>query len=117
MKGRLEKLRALRERLDEEIAAEEHLQQQAAAAQARAEAEAAFAGKVRDALEAEETARLGEVPPCGTERAYQRHRYVGELPLPQGDPCGCQEAHRVHSREEHVRRVARQVLEDLGVTA
>lgn len=40
--------------------------------------------------------------PCGTEKAYQRHRWeyhqhgLGDWPLPADDPCGCRAAHRAH---------------------
>lgn len=51
-------------------------------------------------------------PPCGTETAYQRHRWratkgLEEWPLPVTDPCGCKAAHARHNR-------LRQALRDEG---
>lgn len=39
-------------------------------------------------------------PECGTESAYQWHRYHqrDNWPLPADDPCGCRAAHRDHTR-------------------
>jgi hypothetical protein len=74
---RLQKLYALRGRVNEEIAA----------------LEAASRALVKPS----------EPPPgppeptfCGTERGYQWHRYNDRdnWPLPLDDPCGCRAAHR-----------------------
>lgn len=39
-----------------------------------------------------------DVPECGTESAYQRHRHYGTIPGPD-DECGCRAAHAAHNRE------------------
>jgi hypothetical protein len=39
--------------------------------------------------------RRDHVPPCGTEQAYQRHRYYGE---PRDELCKA--AHRLHNRAQ-----------------
>jgi hypothetical protein len=50
---------------------------------------------------AEETGRrirrADYVPPCGTETAYQRHRYLGE---PRDELCKA--AHRLHNRSQRL---------------
>lgn len=43
-----------------------------------------------------------ELRPCGTEAAYQRHRYNGEAPCAE-----CVEAHRVQSLKDQKAMVAR----------
>ena len=47
-------------------------------------------------------------PSCGTEAAYQWHRYHERdtWPLPAADPCGCREAHRIHERVREGRDIA-----------
>lgn len=42
-----------------------------------------------------------EIPPCGTESAYQRHRWLGEQ-CPEGDTC--KRAHARHTAETAARR-------------
>jgi hypothetical protein len=84
---RLAKMYALRARLDEEIAAEEKL----------------------IGAEAHRKSRRSkfDVPPCGTEAGYQRHRYRGERLDAENDPCGCIAGHaaynRARSRERRLR--------------
>jgi hypothetical protein len=90
---RLAKMYALRARLDEEIAAEEKLA----------------------AVPASKRRRRSryDVPPCGTESAYQRHRYRGERLDTATDPCGCVAAHRAHNtarRRERRLRIRRAVI-------
>lgn len=75
---RLAQMYALRARLDQEISAAEKL-----------------AG-----VEAQRKNRRSrhEIPKCGTETAYQRHRYRGERLDPATDECGCVAAHNEHNR-------------------
>lgn len=92
---RLAKMYALRERLDAEIAAEERL-----------------AGVEAQKRKRTRRSRY-DVPPCGTESAYQRHRYRGERLDTETDPCGCIAAHRAHNtarRRERRLRIRRAVM-------
>lgn len=84
---RLEKLRALRAKVADEVTREEI------------------------ALGIRRTRRSRHVrPDCGTEAGYQWHRYrakkdpVGHpWPLPPDDPCGCREAHAKQWRDNKTR--------------
>ena len=89
---RLSRLYQLRERLDAEIAATEAL--------------------ARQSPRRVKKRSRHEIPPCGTESAYQRHRHYGTLPGPE-DECGCRAAHAAHNRElerQRKLRVKRAVL-------
>lgn len=81
--ARLARLYQLRERLDAEIAATEALARQSPRRVKRRSRH--------------------DIPPCGTESAYQRHRYFGQR-LPPADPCGCLAAHAAHNREQDRQR-------------
>lgn len=78
MSERLIKLYQLRERLEAEIAAAEALERQSPRRVKK---------RPRNVI-----------PDCGTESAYQRHRYYGTIPGPD-DECGCKAAHAAHNRE------------------
>lgn len=85
--SRLEDLYRLRLRVDEEIAAAERAQ--------------AFGAQPR-----QRRSRY-DIPTCGTETAYQRHRTRRE-DLPVDDPCGCRAAHAEHNRIQEANRRAAQ---------
>lgn len=86
---RMARLKALRVRLDAEIAALER--------------ETPPRRRVN-------RSRHEPVPECGTERKYQWHRYhePESWPLPAGDPCGCAAAHSAHVWAQQQARDAEQ---------
>lgn len=47
-----------------------------------------------------------EIPPCGTETAYQRHKYFDEA-CPEGDACRL--AHNAHEKTANMLRRMRKV--------
>lgn len=53
-----------------------------------------------------------DIPDCGTESGYQRHRYYNE---PKTD-CGCAAAHAAHEREQSAIRQARKIADRLAET-
>jgi hypothetical protein len=79
MSERLARLYQLRERLEQEIAAEEAL--------------------ARQSPRRTKKRPRSVIPPCGTESAYQRHRHYGQKLTPGTDDCGCLAAHAAHNRE------------------
>jgi ABC-type nickel/cobalt efflux system permease component RcnA len=85
---RLARLYQLRDRLDAEILAAEHL--------------------ARKSPRRVKKRPRNVIPDCGTESAYQRHRHFKTLPGPD-DECGCRAAHAAHNRElERQRKLRRQ---------
>jgi hypothetical protein len=93
---RLVRLYQLRDRLDAEITAAEALARQSPR---RVKRRSRY-----------------DVPPCGTEAAYQRHRHYGTIPGPE-DECGCRAAHAAHNREVERQRKLRRQRFLLGVAS
>ena len=52
-----------------------------------------------------------ELPECGTESAYQRHRHYGE-----DQDEACKEAHRLHNRVQYARKTYGDTIADLVQT-